>query len=70
MAFPAFLDTCVLFPAYLTDTALRLAAARTYRPLWSAGVFEELRRNLIEVGIDACGRRSADRQDAGGLPGR
>ncbi|MPZ65680.1 MAG: PIN domain-containing protein [Pseudonocardiaceae bacterium] len=52
MAFPAFLDTCVLFPAYLTDTALRLAAARTYRPLWSAGVFEELRRNLIEVGIE------------------
>lgn len=42
MAFPAFLDTCVLFPAYLADTLLCLAEAATYRPLWSAGVLDEL----------------------------
>lgn len=53
MAFPAFLDTCVLYPAYLSDTLLRLAEAETYRPLWSADVLAELRRNLIEQGIDA-----------------
>lgn len=53
MAFPAFLDTCVLYPAYLCDTLLRLAETESYRPLWSADVLAELRRNLIEQGIDA-----------------
>ena len=51
VAFPAFLDTCVLYPAYLCDTLLRLAEASAYRPLWSADVFAELRRNLIERGL-------------------
>jgi hypothetical protein len=51
VAFPAFLDTCVLYPAYLCDTLLRLAEAAAYRPLWSADVFAELRRNLIDRGI-------------------
>jgi predicted nucleic acid-binding protein len=46
--FPGFLDTCSIFPAYLCDTLLRLAEAGTYRPLWSAGVLEELKRNLAE----------------------
>lgn len=51
VAFPAFLDTCVLYPAYLCDALLRLAEASAYRPLWSAEVFAELRRNLIERGL-------------------
>lgn len=47
MAFPAFLDTCVLYPINLTDVLLRLPDYdRSYRPLWSAGVIEELERNL------------------------
>ena len=33
MAFPAFLDTCTLFGAYLCDTLLRLAEAEAFRPL-------------------------------------
>lgn len=49
--FPAFLDTNSLYGAYLCDTLLRLAEAATYRPLWSAGVFEELERNLLERGL-------------------
>lgn len=49
--FPAFLDTCALFGAYLCDTLPRLAEAGAYRPLWSAGVLEELERNLLERGL-------------------
>ena len=37
--------------AYLCDTLLRLAEASAYRPLWSADVFAELRRNLIGRGL-------------------
>jgi predicted nucleic acid-binding protein len=47
--FPAFLDTCTIYGAYLCDTLLRLAEAGTYRPLWSAGVLEELERNLLRL---------------------
>jgi hypothetical protein len=55
VAFPAFLDTCVLYPAYLCDTLLRLAEASAHRPLWSADVFAELRRNLSSVGYHRIG---------------
>jgi predicted nucleic acid-binding protein len=42
----------VLYPAYLCDTLLRIAVAGAYRPLWSADVLCELRRNLVQRGID------------------
>jgi predicted nucleic acid-binding protein len=51
MAFPALLDTCVLYPAYLCDTLLRLAEVRAFRPLWSAEIMNELRRNLVRRGL-------------------
>ncbi|MFT8636582.1 MAG: PIN domain-containing protein [Pseudoclavibacter sp.] len=48
MAFPVFLDTCVLYGATLSDFLLWLADSGTYRPLWSRGVLDELRANLRE----------------------
>ncbi|SFO96572.1 PIN domain-containing protein [Saccharopolyspora antimicrobica] len=59
-AYPALLDTCVLFPQYLCDTLLRLALSGTYRPLRSGGILDELRRNVAEV----VGERAIERRIA------
>ena len=52
MAFPVLLDTCTIFGAALNDLLLTLAERNTYRPLWSADILAELRRNLVRHGID------------------
>lgn len=51
MAFPAFLDACVLVPINLTEVMLRLASAKAFRPLWSADVLAEVQRTLPKVGV-------------------
>ncbi len=44
----AVLDACVLFPASLRDTLLRLAETpRQYTPKWSDQILEEVTRNLV-----------------------
>jgi hypothetical protein len=62
--FPAFLDTCTLYGAYLCDSLLRLAEAGTYRPLWSAAVLDELERaqpgQQLAPGQVACGTEQHD----------
>ena len=60
MAFPAFLDTCVLYPAALTDLLLRIAEHEVYRPHWSPDVVAELQRNLAEVITEEAARRRID----------
>lgn len=43
----AFLDACVLWPASLRDTLLRLAEMpKQYQPRWSDDVWDEVCRNL------------------------
>jgi predicted nucleic acid-binding protein len=51
MAFAVVLDACVLYPMYLRDTLLTLAEGERYRPLWSAEIVDEMRRNLIANGL-------------------
>ena len=53
MPFAVVLDTCVLYPAHLRDTLLRLAERGLYRALWSADIVDELHRNLVEDGLNA-----------------
>lgn len=58
MSFPVFLDTCVLYPATLTDTLLRIAEQGVIRPYWSRDVLQELHRNLAQrIGEDRAVRR-------------
>jgi len=47
--FSVVLDTCVLYPAYLRDTLLRMASAELYRPLWTRTILDELTANLPEA---------------------
>lgn len=52
MAFTALLDANALYPAYLRDALLRLAAAEVYRVRWSRRILDEMSRNVLENNPD------------------
>lgn len=62
MSFPALFDTNVLYGAVLNDYILWLADRGLFRPLWSAEILSELKRNLVKNGEDP--ERVAKRIDA------
>ncbi|WPF66889.1 MULTISPECIES: PIN domain-containing protein [unclassified Corynebacterium] len=45
--FTVVLDSCVILPATLNDSILRLAEARCFGVRWSTDIMEEVRRNMI-----------------------
>ncbi len=51
MAFTVVIDTCVLYPAHLRDTMLRLAELGLYRAQWSRDILGELERSLVGAGV-------------------
>lgn len=50
MPYTVVLDTCVLYPAHLRDTLLRLAEREFYVPKWTDHILDELRSALIRKG--------------------
>ena len=50
MAFTVVLDACVLYPASLRDTLLRLAEVELYDVKWSQRILDEAVDNLVEDG--------------------
>jgi len=50
--YAALLDACVLVPSALSDTLLRLAEARLFRPLWSPKILEETYEAILRIRPD------------------
>lgn len=48
MAFVAFYDACVLYPAPLRDLLIRLARTDSFRARWSDGGNDEWIRNVLK----------------------
>ena len=51
MPFTVVLDACVLYPAHLRDTLLRLAERELYDARWSDDILDELERSLLRNGL-------------------
>ena len=57
--FTVVLDACVIIPATLNDTMLRIAEAGGYGVRWSEEILGEVRHNMLRLGVpeDAADRR-------------
>jgi predicted nucleic acid-binding protein len=49
LPFAGVLDACVLFPAALRDTLLRVADAGLYRVYWTDKILEEVQRSIVSA---------------------
>ncbi|HTJ70016.1 MAG TPA: PIN domain-containing protein [Actinospica sp.] len=56
MAFTVLYDTCALYPTTQRNLLIRLARSGLVRARWSAGILEELDRNLAKRGVDEAKR--------------
>ena len=48
MPYAVVLDACVLHPAHLRDTLLRLSERELFQPLWTSDILSELERSLTK----------------------
>lgn len=66
--FTVVLDACVILPATLNDTILRLAEANCFDVRWSDRILEEVRRNMVadrfNITPDAADRRLGEMKNA------
>lgn len=53
MPYAVVLDACVLHPAHLRDTLLRLSERELFQPLWTSAILEELERSLTRRRVPA-----------------
>ena len=53
MPYAVVLDACVLHPAHLRDTVLRLGERELFQPLWSSAILDELERSLTRRDVPA-----------------
>ena len=53
MPYAVVLDACVLHPAHLRDTLLRLSERELVQPLWTPTILEELERSLTKREVPA-----------------
>lgn len=62
--FTVVLDACVILPATLSDTLLRLAEADSFGVRWSATILEEVRRNMVGSKFNVSPEKADKRIDA------
>lgn len=65
MPYAVVLDACVLHPAHLRDTLLRLSERELFQPLWTSAILDELERSLRNREVPApSARRVIEKMEA------
>ena len=65
MPYAVVLDACVLHPAHLRHTLLRLSERELFQPLWTSAILDELERSLTKRGVPPLSaRRVVERMES------